>query len=175
MSKRFKATRLSLIFLLICALNGCSRTDSRDGSPTTSATPISSSSDVVRLRTEAVSPTDGNIDAKVLLSISPGFHINANPATFPYLIATEVTSGKVDGITVGTPNYPAAVKRKFQFADQPLAVYEGDVAIKLNVRAEKTAVAGTRLLPINLTVQACDEEKCYPPATLNSTISLTVK
>jgi hypothetical protein len=177
MSKRFKANWLPVIFLLVFALQGCSRSSdsTRGGSPATSPTPISSSSDVVRLGTEVVSLPGGNIDAKVLLSISPGFHINANPATFPYLIATEVTSGKVEGITVGAPGYPAAVKRKFQFADQPLAVYEGDVAIKLNLRAEKNAVAGPRSLPINLTVQACDEEKCYPPATLNSTISLTVK
>ena len=177
-SSAFKASWLTVIFLLIIlGLPGCSPgPNSKTGvSPPGSPLPVSSSADVVRLRTEPVSLAGGNIDAKVLLSISPGFHVNANPATFPYLIATEVTTGKVEGITVGAPGYPAPVKRKFQFAEQPLAVYEGEVPIKLNLRAEKNAPAGTRSLPITLTVQACDEEKCYPPATLNSTISVTVK
>jgi hypothetical protein len=175
-SSAFKASWLPVILLLIFALQGCRSPDSTTGgSPPTSPRPVSSSSDVVRLRTEAVSLPGGNIDAKVLLAVSPGFHVNANPATFPYLIATEVTTGKVEGITVGAPVYPDPVKRKFQFAEQPLAVYEAEVSIRLNLRAEKNAAAGPRSLPITLRVQACDEEKCYPPATLNSTISVTVK
>jgi thioredoxin:protein disulfide reductase len=83
--------------------------------------------------------------------------------------------GKVDGITVGTPRYPAAGKKKFVFAEQPLAVYEGEVPINLNLRAGKSSSAGPRSLPITLTVQACDEEKCYPPTTLNATVPVTVK
>jgi hypothetical protein len=110
-----------------------------------------------------------------VISISPGFHVNANPATFSYLIATEVTAGKIAGIAVGTPSYPTAKKKKFQFAEQPLAVYEGDVPIKLNLRAEKGALAGTQSLPITVKVQACDEQQCFPPATLNSSISVTLK
>ncbi len=111
----------------------------------------------------------------VTLSISPGFHVNANPATFSYLIATEVTAGKVEGITVGKPAYPAALKKQFQFAEQPLAVYEAEAPIKLNLRADRNAASGPRALPITVMVQACDEEQCFPPATINLTISVTVK
>src|SRR6266550_8583234 len=173
----FKAKGLPVIFLLLI-LEGCSQgPNSKTGEPpATSPTPFSSSADVVRLSPTGISiPAGGNLDAKVLLSISPGFHVNANPATFPYLIATELTTGKAEGITVGVPIYPAAVKRKFQFEQQPLAVYEGDAPINLSLRADKTAGAGSPSLPITVRVQACDEEKCYPPATLNSTIPVTVK
>jgi hypothetical protein len=111
----------------------------------------------------------------IALSISPGFHINANPATFPYLIATEVTANKLEGINIGAPVYPAAVKRKFQFAEQPLAVYEGEASIKLNLRAEANAATGRKSLPINVRVQACDEEQCFPPATINTTIPVTLQ
>jgi hypothetical protein len=93
------------------------------------------------------------------------------------LIATQVTAGKVDGIKTGNPVYPAAGKKKFQFADQPLAVYEGEVLITLKVAYGdvNTGPSGPRSLPITVLVQACDEEKCYPPATVKSTIELTVK
>jgi len=43
------------------------------------------------------------------------------------------------------------------------------------LRAEKNAAAGARSLPITVKVQACDEQQCFPPATLNSTISVTLK
>ena len=166
--------------LLFVVLAGCSgsRPATTGGPQASAASPaaVSSSADVVKLRTDAVAlPAGGNIDGKVVLSISSGFHINANPATFSYLIATELTTGKTEGITVGAPGYPAAVKKKFQFAEEPLAVYEGEVGVNLNLRAEKNTAAGPRLLPITVRVQACDEEKCYPPATLNSAIPVTVK
>jgi thioredoxin:protein disulfide reductase len=167
---------LTALFLFACTNGIHSKTG---GSPvSTSPTPaeISSSDRVVKVSSSPVSiPQNGSSDAVVTLSISPGFHVNAYPPTFSYLIATEVKPSKAEGLIVGLPNYPAGGKKKFQFADQPLAVYEGEVRIKLNLRAEKDAAAGTRSLPITVRVQACDEQQCFPPATLNSTIRVDVK
>ena len=111
-------------------------------------------------------------EALVLLNIEAGYHVNANPATYPYLIATEVIADKVEGLEVGTPIYPAAKKQKFQFAEEALAVYEGQVEVKLPL---KVASKGSRSLPLRVRVQACDHEKCFPPATLNTNVSVEVK
>jgi hypothetical protein len=174
-----KLISLSGICVILTFFSGCNRPGTNGGSPATAGSspkPVSSSLDVVKIKAEsvAIAPA-GNADATVVLAISPGFHVNANPATFSYLIPTEVTPGKVEGITAGAPVYPAAERKKFQFAEQPLAVYEGNVQVRLNIRAEKSAAAGPRSLPITVKVQACDNEECFPPATLNSTISVTVK
>jgi hypothetical protein len=137
---------------------------------------VSSSAQVVKVTAVPVNVSQsGPVDAVIALSISPGFHINANPATFPYLIATEVTTEGVEGIHVGTPVYPDAIKKKFQFAEEPLAVYEGELPIKLNLRAEANASTGRMSLPVNVRVQACDEEQCFPPATIRTAIPVTVK
>jgi predicted component of type VI protein secretion system len=174
-----------MIVFALAVLAGCSRgisTGSPSSQPSSfsfsSPTPagISSSAQVVKVNPLPVEITRaGSTDATVKLLISPGFHVNANPATFSYLIATEVSPGKVEGISVGAPAYPAAEKKKFQFAEQPLAVYEGEVPIKLSLRAEKNAAAGPRSLPITVRVQACDNEKCFPPATVDATIPVEVK
>lgn len=113
----------------------------------------------------------GSGSIEVPIRIDQGYHVNANPATFPYLIATEVTAEKVEGIDAGKPVYPSAVKKKFEFADQPLAVYEGNVNVTLPLTAHFT---GTRSLPISVRVQACDQEKCFPPATLHASYPITV-
>jgi cytochrome c biogenesis DsbD-like protein len=135
---------------------------------------IRSSADVVKLRASAITffqPGNGEVAVPVI--IDEGFHVNANPATFPYLIPTEVTPGKVAGIEVGKPIYPAAEKRKFQFAEEPLAVYEGKIEIKLPLRT--SGFKGSRELPVAVRVQACDQEKCFPPDTLQLKIAVEVR
>lgn len=113
--------------------------------------------------------------ASIELVISPGFHVNANPATFPYLIATQVQPGKVDGITVGDKlTYPPPKMQSFTFEpQQPLAVYEGSVTIPIPLTAAADA-KGQRTIPFKIRVQACDSEKCYPPATLDAALQVDV-
>src|SRR2546430_1246435 len=113
----------------------------------------------------------GSSALEVPIRIDEGYHVNANPATFPYLIATEVTAEKVEGIDVGKPIYPPAIIKRFQFAEEPLAVYEGNVNVSLPYVARTT---GTKTLPISVRVQACDQEKCFPPATLKATANINV-
>lgn len=171
---------LTPIFVFLVFFSGCSRLGPGDGSPATSGSspePVSSSLDVVKIKAEGIAiAIGGNANATVLLAISPGFHVNANPATFPYLIATELEVGSTDGrITGGKPVYPVAQKRRFKFAEEPLAVYEGEVKLTLPLRTTPKATKGPVSLPISVTVQACDEEKCYPPGRLNAMIAIDVK
>jgi hypothetical protein len=162
------------------ALVGCSRPNPSVANVAPSspspAPGISSSADIVKVPSPAASISAGSsVDATVTLSIAAGFHVNANPATFSYLIPTEVTTGTIEGVSAGKPVYPLAVKRKFQFANQPLAVYEGDAQVRLPLRGEKNAAKGARSLPVYVRVQACDHEQCFPPATLTTTMAVEVK
>jgi len=136
---------------------------------------VRTSADVVQVETSPMPNLIGSGEVNVVLSISPGYHVNANPATFDYLIATELTADKSEGLTFGKPAYPAAEKKKFQFAEEPLAVYEGIKQIKLPVTAAAGAAKGNRTLALHLRVQACDEEKCFPPATLNTNAAVDLK
>lgn len=130
---------------------------------------VRTSADVVKLNgSGAALPTGASAELPIPIAIESGYHINANPATFDYLIATELTVDKSEGIAFGKPVYPTAVTRKFQFAEQPLAVYEGNVQIKLPLQAALNATKGNRTLSVRVRVQACDEEKCFPPDTLKA-------
>jgi len=133
---------------------------------------ISSSDQVVKVFGHFI--PSSSPPASVELVITPGFHVNANPATFPYLIATDVQPGKVDGLTVSDKlAYPPPKMETFSFADQPLAVYEGNVTIPIPLTAAPGA-RGPRTIPFKIRVQACDNEKCYPPATLDAALSIDV-
>lgn len=172
---------LSLACCVSLGLNGCGRTPTSETNAGPPATPapgagMVTSADVVKVQAANVTlSAGGNADATVTLSISPNFHVNANPASYPYLIPTEVKAEKIDGLAAGKPVYPAAEKKKFQFAAEPLAVYEGEAQIKLPLLAEKSVAKGALSIPISVRVQACDHEACFPPATLKTTISVEVK
>ncbi|PYS41898.1 MAG: hypothetical protein DMF71_10395 [Acidobacteria bacterium] len=92
------------------------------------------------------------------------------------MIATELEVGNEFGIiTAGKPVYPTSQKIRFKFAEQPLAVYENEVRLTLPLHATPKATKGPVSLAISVTVQACDEEKCYPPGRLNAMIPVEVK
>src|SRR3954470_9475651 len=96
--------------------------------------------DVVKVSADAVEiKAGGSGEASVKLMVANGYHINANPPSFSYLKATELTLEPTEGITPGKPVYPQAVTRKFAFSKDPLSVYEGEASIKLPLSAEAKA------------------------------------
>jgi DsbC/DsbD-like thiol-disulfide interchange protein len=107
--------------------------------------------------------------------IQSGYHVNANPPSFPYLRATEITVQTGDGLSVGFITYPTALTKKFSFADQPLAVYEGNAVVKVMLKATASATKGQRSLPAKIQIQACDDQVCYAPGSLELSLPVIVK
>lgn len=182
--------KITLISFCLSAilLSACSQTETSNTSTTTNTAKTSGSSttsetttksppaDVVRVETPGVEIKAGSSgEASVKLAIASGYHINANPPSFSYLKATELTVEPNAGITPGTPVYPTSVTRKFAFSKDPLAVYEGETAIKLPLSVAANAQKGAQTLKGKLRIQACDEEACYPPRTIETSIPVTVK
>ncbi len=175
---------ISCLLLLLVA-SACSKPVQNSGSesPTTPAgTPALvedkrvTSVDVVKAAAQPVEVAPGSsADAKVRLTIQSGYHINANPPTYPYLIATTLDISPADGISAGSVTYPKALSRKFVFAEKPLAVYEGETEVKVTLKADKSAKQGQQSLPGKLRIQACDEQVCYPPGTLDLVIPVSIK
>ena len=160
----------ALCLAAVLAFSGCRNSTVPAASSSPTPKEVSSSDQLVKAYAHFI-PT-ASPPGSLELVILPGFHVNANPATFPYLIATEVQPGKVDGITVaGKLTYPAPKMETFAFADQPLAVYEGSVTIPIPVTPAPGA-RGQRTIPFRIRVQACDNEKCYPPAMLDASLPI---
>jgi hypothetical protein len=86
------------------------------------------------------------------LEIAPGLHLQANPASEPYLVATEVTAA--DGLR--NVRYPAGEPFASRYSVSPIAAYSG----RVEITGEAAATAR-----LSLTYQACDEVRCLPPVT----------
>ena len=165
------------ILLLACCfvIVGCAKAPA----PTAPAAPESPpirSVDVVKAKPQDVTLTAGESgDALVRLEITSGYHVNANPPTYPYLKATELEITPAEGISVEFMRYPDPLTKKFAFAEKPLAVYEGETLVKARLKADKSAKPGTHNLSAKLRVQACDEQVCYAPGTLDVTMPVNIK
>ena len=122
----------------------------------------------------SIKPNDSS-EATVEVHIQNGYHVNANPPTFNYLKATELELNQTPGISVGFIVYPTAITKSFPFATKPLAVYEGTVKIKVRLKADKTLKVGSQNLSGHLKIQACDDQVCYAPGTLDVSIPLSIK
>ncbi len=120
-------------------------------------------------------PAGGSAEATVRVTIQNGYHINANPPTYPYLKATELEITPTQGLSIGPMSYPKPLEKKFPFAENPLRVYEGETQLKATLKAAKAAKTGTRSISAKLRIQACDDEVCYPPGTLDLTIPVSIK
>jgi DsbC/DsbD-like thiol-disulfide interchange protein len=102
----------------------------------------------------------GTATVPVTLAIAPTWHINANPPSPDYMIPTKLAASGSGGVSVGSPVYPAARSLKVGFDENPLAVYDQQVVIRLPVTAAKTAVNGAHVLKGTLTFQSCNDQVC---------------
>ena len=98
----------------------------------------------------------------ITLSIDPGYHVNANPASLDYLIPTTV---KVPGAGQAKVTYPLGTMFRPKFVSDGLSVYEGSVTI--TVELPKGSLTSTQHLPVQIEVQACTDEICLPPASIS--------
>jgi thiol:disulfide interchange protein DsbD len=108
----------------------------------------------------------------VTLAIDGGYHINSNRPSEAYLIATALKIQPQSGLAVGGVIYPKAKLQKFSFSEKPLSVFAGSVALKFTVRA--TAAAASQTLKGKLTIQACNDQQCLRPQTVEVNIPVEV-
>ena len=172
--------RLIAVFslaLMLVAGAACSR-PGPTGSTASPApeTPRITSESLVKVTAEPMEVQAGQRnEAVVKITIQSGYHINANPASFEYLKATELDLPDTPELFVDYIYYPNPQVKKFSFSDQALRVYEGETQLKVMLNADKAAHKGARTLPAHLNVQACDDKVCYPPGSVNLSLPVTIK
>ena len=170
-------------FIVSCLiLSGCSKSKNKPGSESFGLTPsVSEEKKITSAGVVKAVPQRAEIDAGhsgeaiLRLTIENGYHINAHPPTYPYLKATELMISPAPGVEPGDVKYPPPLLRKFPFADEQLAVYEGQTDLKATITANNSATKGEQSLSAILRIQACDDQVCYPPGSIDLTIPILVK
>ncbi|HEY4591494.1 MAG TPA: protein-disulfide reductase DsbD domain-containing protein, partial [Thermoanaerobaculia bacterium] len=109
-----------------------------------------------------------------LVSIEHGWHVNSHKPSFEYLIPTVFDLELPAGWPQETVGYPKAKMKTFSFEPHPLAVYDGDVVVVATFQVPKGTKPGSYPLQGSLRYQACNDQQCLPPVTVEAKIELKV-
>ncbi len=114
------------------------------------------------------------VDIALILKIESGYHINANKPSEEYLIPTEVKFEPMEKISFGKVIYPEARMVKFDFSDKPLAVYEAETIIFIEIYIANDLPKGQFILTGKLSYQACNDQNCFAPTEESFSIPVEI-
>ena len=179
----FRRATFLLIYCALTLLASCGGADEVNRNAATSneaqtnaRAAAAPGADAVRASVSEVKLTAGGAgEAVVRLNIAGSFHVNSNAPGDKFVIPTRLEAAPAAGLKTGAPVYPEGVKKKFPFSEQPLSVYEGEVAIRMPLSAEAGASKGRHTVSADLTVQPCDDRECFPPRKINVAVPVVVE
>ncbi len=119
-------------------------------------------------------PQGGSAQLALEIKIAEPWHVNANPASEEFLVPTEVAFELPTGVTLRGIVYPQGVERKLEFAEAPLRLYDGTVYVGAVIDFAGDVPVGASTITATITYQACDNEKCLLPQTLEVPIALAI-
>jgi hypothetical protein len=116
--------------------------------------------------------TTQNLDLTV--QVKQGFHVNSTTPEDEFLIPLRLTFTGSD-LQVADVTFPRPKMQKFEFADKPMSVYEGDVRATAKLKIPASAPAGLQTLVGKLRYQACNDRMCLPPRTLEIKVPVEIR
>ncbi|KRT55053.1 thioredoxin domain-containing protein [endosymbiont of Ridgeia piscesae] len=122
----------------------------------------------IRLEAGLKPMSDNKQLLELAIQIPEGWHINAHQPLGESLIPTELRLANNQREWRMTPvTYPSPVQQKLAFQRDPLLVYEGNIQLQATLEHKRTpGNGGATLLDLELQLQACSDEVCLPPETI---------
>ncbi|MBT7409820.1 MAG: thioredoxin domain-containing protein [Methylococcales bacterium] len=103
------------------------------------------------------------------LSIKAGWHINSHQPLQQNVIATSIKIADSD-FQINNIHYPKAETLQLAYSPTKLSLYQNNIVINFQLLA---LTKSKPLAPIQLTLQACNNEICLAPETLSFNLPIT--
>jgi thioredoxin:protein disulfide reductase len=114
-----------------------------------------------------------SVQARIPVSIDPGFHVNSDKPKDEYLIPISLTWTAGGALEPGSVIYPKPTIEKV--ADQQLSVLTGKFDLIANFKIASNAPAGPGAAVGKLKYQACNSNTCFPPRTVEVNVPYQVQ
>ncbi len=133
--------------------------------------------DVVRV--ETFMSRDGvqageTIQIALRATISGGWHIYSNELADEFLLPTSFSLDLPAGFKLIESSFPVPQKRKFDYAESELSVYEGEALFGARLQTDPELQPGKFEIPGQFSYQACDLATCLPPKVIDFKIVIPV-
>ncbi len=124
--------------------------------------------------TKVVAKRNAPVEAKIAVSLAPGYHVNSNTPSEQYLIPLKLT-WTPGALEAAETIYPKAQAEKYDFSPKPLSVFTGDFALVTKFKVAAGATPGPGAMVGKLRYQACNNKACFPPKTVEVTLPYTIQ
>jgi len=124
---------------------------------------------------KAVGKRNAAVQVKIPVAVKDGFHVNSNHPSEEYMIPLKLTWTQTGALEGGTVTYPKPAMEKYEFAETPLSVYTGGFELVVAFKVAANAPAGPGAASGKLRYQACSNRACFPPKTVDVTVSYLVQ
>lgn len=118
---------------------------------------------------------NASVEARIPVSVLPGFHVNSNKPSEEYLIPLKLTWTAPGALQPGAIAYPMPTQEKYEFAEKPLSVLTGNFDIVANFKVAGNASAGPGSAAGKLRYQACNNRACFPPKTVDVKVNYQIQ
>lgn len=116
-----------------------------------------------------------SVEVPLKLMVRRGYHINSNVPAEDYLIPTLLRWEPGGPLAPQGVAYPKGESVRYEFAEKPLVVYSGTVTVTSRFRVAADTPAGVTNLKGKLRYQACTDNLCLPPRTLDVSVAVRVE
>ena len=116
----------------------------------------------------------GLVEVQISVTLTEGYHLQANPASEDYLVPTRLELKAPEGVAVGKITYPPGKPYRLNGTDKDLQTYDGNFKISVLLKAPSVAPPGKRILQGRLHYQACDSKTCLFPTSVPLTLTVRV-
>ena len=113
------------------------------------------------------------LEAKLPLQLRAGYHVQSNTPTDKYLIPLRLTwnQGPLEAVAV---SYPKPQMEKYAFSEMPQSVFSGNFDLTTKFKVPPNAIAGPTAITGKLRYQACNDNMCLPPRTMDVSLQLDI-
>lgn len=111
---------------------------------------------------------------KLAATLNEGFHTNSHTPSEPNLIPLTLTwqPGPLEAVSTV---YPVPQLEKYSFSPTPISVVSGAFALSTKFKVSAKAEPGAATMVGKLRYQACNNESCFPPKTVEVKLPVTIK
>ena len=116
----------------------------------------------------------GVMEARVTVQLRNGYHVNSNAPADDYLIPLRLTWAAAP-FEVAATVYPKPKMEKYSFSPKPVSVFTGDFDILTRLKVPEGVIPGPGVLLRKLRYQACNDNSCLPPKTIEVRLAYQIQ
>lgn len=126
------------------------------------------------VHSQSAYPQGGTYELAIELNIREGYHINSDQPSEPDLFPSSLILNCGAACTFSPARWPKAQPYKASWQNKPLMALSGKTLVRLSVTVAKDAAVTQHMLSARLNYQACDDQSCLMPDSLDIAIPIKV-